>query len=167
MGEPSLRRLLILGTTRHLTCQPNMFNAALPSHLQQGKGAQQKLGVARRLLQERPLQFQNGNVRVKSWQPMSNSWSTFSQPDFVQALARRKTVREIASWQDFVHRVAQKLANSWSTPRQLLVNPLGSCRGLPCNSPLATPEKGGTGRKEVHYERGHLTKRISGTSEFF
>ena len=29
----------------------------------------------------------------KVGQPMSNSWSTSSQPDFVQALARRKTAR--------------------------------------------------------------------------
>ena len=35
----------------------------------------------------------------------------------------------------FVHRVAQKLANSSPTP-----HPMGSCRGLPCSSPLATPE---------------------------
>ena len=28
------------------------------------------LGVARRLLQERPLQFQHIHVRVKSWQPI-------------------------------------------------------------------------------------------------
>ena len=41
---------------------------------------------------------------------------------------------------DFVHRVAQKLVNSWSSPRQLPI-PMESCRGLPCNSSLATPEK--------------------------
>ena len=54
----------------------------------------------------------------KVGQPMSNSWSTSSQPDFVRALGRRKTVRKSPK-QDFVHRVAQKLANSWSTLRQL------------------------------------------------
>ena len=32
-----------------------------------------ELGVARGLLQERPLQSQHGNVRAKSWQLMSNS----------------------------------------------------------------------------------------------
>ena len=51
------------------------------------------LAVARGPLQERPLQFQHGNVRVKSWQPMSNSRSTSSQPDFVRALGRRKTAQ--------------------------------------------------------------------------
>ena len=42
---------------------------------------------------------------------------------------------EIGPRQDFIHRVAQKLANSLPTS-----HPMGSCRGLPCNSPLATPE---------------------------
>ena len=51
------------------------------------------LGVDGCLLQERALQFQHGNVRVKSWQPMSNAWSTSSQPDFVQPLGRRKIAR--------------------------------------------------------------------------
>ena len=71
------------------------------------------LGVARGLLQERPLQFQHGNVHVKSWQPMSNSWSTSSQQDFVRALGWRKNCTK-SPGQDFVHRVAQKLVNSWS-----------------------------------------------------
>ena len=56
------------------------------------------LAVARGLLQERPLQFQHGNIRVKSWQPMSNSWSTSSQPDLVRALGRgEKKQHEIAT----------------------------------------------------------------------
>ena len=76
------------------------------------------MGVAKGLLQERPLQFQHGNVRVKSWQPMSNPWSTSSQPDFVRNLGRRKTSTK-SPGQDFVYRVAQKLVNSWSTPLQL------------------------------------------------
>ena len=50
---------------------------------------------------------------------MSNSWSTSSQPDFVCTLGRRKTVSTKSPGQDFVHRVAQKLLNSWSIPRQL------------------------------------------------
>ena len=39
------------------------------------------------------LQFQHRNVRVKSWQPMSNSWPTSSQPALVRALGRRRTAR--------------------------------------------------------------------------
>ena len=101
------------------------------------------LGVARGLLQERPLQFQHGNVRVKSWQPMSNSWSASSRPDFVRALGRRKTTRNRPSkilytellkvgqllvncsqtphsiQARFCTQSCSKLANSWSTARQL------------------------------------------------
>ena len=33
--------------------------------------------LPRDLCKTDPLQFQHGIVRVKSWQPMSNSWSTF------------------------------------------------------------------------------------------
>ena len=146
------------------------------------------LGVARGLLQERHLQFQPRTVRVRSWQPASNSssasklanaqsppteprnpgtpkvhfkvrkmpfWTprkngifralkcTFgvsgfqgsvgglgvcnsSQPDIVCALGRRKTARK-SPRQDFVHRLAQTLANSWSTPRQL--PPHGNLQG--------------------------------------
>ena len=51
------------------------------------------VGCCQRTTTRKPLQFQHGNVRVKSWQPMSNSWSTSSQPDFVRAPGRRKTAR--------------------------------------------------------------------------
>ena len=40
------------------------------------------------------------------------------------------------------NRVAQKLVNSWSIPRQLF-HPIGNCRGLPCSHPLATPSQCG------------------------
>ena len=43
-------------------------------------------------------------------------------------------------------RLCKRLANSWSTPRQL-PHPMGSCRGLPCNSPLAAPEERKTQKK--------------------
>ena len=71
-----------------------------------------ELGIARGLLQERPLQFQHGNVRVKSWQPMSKSWSISSQPDFVRALGGRKQ-----------HEIAQAVfcTQSCSKVGQLLV----------------------------------------------
>ena len=39
------------------------------------------------------LQFQHRNVRVNNWQPMSNSWSTSSEPDFVRTLGQRETAR--------------------------------------------------------------------------
>ena len=151
-------------------------------------------GVARELPQERPLQFQHGNVRVKSWQPMSNSWSTSGQPNFARALGWRKPVRnrpskilhtellKIISFHfpymldflkvllDFKYmlnylilftfkqfcqifvtlqktfsdhtrciesNVGQLLANSSPT-----LHPMGSCKGLACNSPLATPKSG-------------------------
>ena len=66
---------------------------------------------------------------------MSNSWLTSSQPDFVRALGWRKTVR---------NRQGKILCTELFKSRQLLVNssptphPMGSWRGLPCNSPLAT-----------------------------
>ena len=37
----------------------------------------------------------------------------------------------------FYTQSAQKLANSWSIPTP---HPMESCKGLPCSSPLATPE---------------------------
>ena len=57
-----------------------------------------------------------GSIRATKvgWQPMSDSWSTSSQPDFVRALGRRRTARN-----RFAHRVAQKLTNSSSIPRQV------------------------------------------------
>ena len=96
------------------------------------------MGVARGLLQERPLQNQHGNACVKSWQPMSNSWSTSSQPDFVRALGRTKTARiaQARFCTQSCSKVGQLLVNSSPTP-----HPMGSCRGLPCSSPLATPEQ--------------------------
>ena len=85
-----------------------------------------RLGVARGPLQERPLQFRHGNVRVKSWQPMSNSWSTSGQPDFVRALARRKTVRNHPS-----KILYTELLKSSPTLGQLLANspPHGKLQG--------------------------------------
>ena len=78
------------------------------------------------LLQERPLQFQHGNVRVKSWQPMSNSWSTSSQPDFARPLGRRKTVRNRQG-----KILYTELLKSWPTLGQLLANapPHGKLQG--------------------------------------
>ena len=90
-----------------------------------------ELGVARGLLQERPLQFQYRNARVKSWQPMSNSWSTSSQPDFVRALGRRKPARNLWGkilYTELLSKVDQLLVRSSPTLR-----PMVSCRGLPCN----------------------------------
>ena len=46
----------------------------------------------------------------KVGRPLSNSWSTTSQPDFVRAFGRRKASTK-SPGQDFVHRVAQKLGN--------------------------------------------------------
>ena len=70
------------------------FAQSIRSHCGDLTNNAASLGVARRLLQERPLQLQHGNVRVKSWRPMSsNSWSISSQPDFVRAPGIRKTVR--------------------------------------------------------------------------
>ena len=65
-----------------------------------------------------PCNFNTEMFVPKVGQPLSNSWSTSSQPDFVRAFGRRKNSTK-SPGQDFVHRVAQTLANSWSTPRQL------------------------------------------------
>ena len=76
----------------------------------------QKFNLSDAFLKERPLQFQHRRVRVKSWQPMSNSWSTSSQPDFVRALGRRKNSSKSSKGKI----LCTELAHSWSTPRQLL-----------------------------------------------
>ena len=98
---------------------------APPSSLQ-SSSRRLYLGVAGGLLQERPLQFQHGNVRVKSWQPMSNSWSTSSQPDFVHALGSRNTVRNRPS-----KILYTELLKSCPTLGQLLANspPHGKLQG--------------------------------------
>ena len=65
----------------------------------------------------------------QNWQPMSNSWSTSSQPDFARALGRRRTSGNRPS-----KILYTELLKSWQTLGQLLANsrPMGSCRGLPC-----------------------------------
>ena len=77
-------------------------------------------------LQERPLQFQPGNVCVKSWQPMSNAWSASSEPDFVRALGRRTTAR-YRQGKIFYKELLQR----WPTLGQLLANspPHGKLQG--------------------------------------
>ena len=64
-----------------------------------------------------PCNFNTEMFVSKAGQPMSNSWSTSSWPDFVQVLAWRKTVRNRPS--KILYTELLKLANSWSTPRQL------------------------------------------------
>ena len=73
--------------------------------------------VARGLLKERPLQFQHGDVRVKSWQPISNSWSTSSQVGFARTPGRRKNSSKSPE-QDFY----TELLKSWSTFGHFLGN---------------------------------------------
>ena len=77
------------------------------------------------------------NRSRQSWQPLSNSWSTLSQPHFARALGRRKTARNRQGEILYTEcsKVGQLLVNSSPTP-----HPMGSCRGLPCSGPLATPE---------------------------
>ena len=77
-------------------------------------------------------------MSTKVGQPMSTSWSTSSQPDFVRALGRRITARNRQG-----KILYTELLKSWSTLGQLLANSptLGSCKGPPCSGPLATPEK--------------------------
>ena len=83
-----------------------------------------------------PCNF-NTEMFVKSWQPMSNSWSTSSQPNYVHALGRRKTARKRRAkiWYT-------ELLKSWPTIGQFLANSprRGTLQGLTCNSRLATPE---------------------------
>ena len=60
------------------------------------------LGVARGLPQERPPQFQHGNVRVKSWQPMSNSWSPLASRILTHSWQEKTNTK--SPGQDFVRR---------------------------------------------------------------
>ena len=66
----------------------------------------------------------------------SNSWSTFCEPDLVCVLGRSKTAR---NRQGSI--LSIKLLKSWSTLASPTPPPMRSCRALPCNSPLATPER--------------------------
>ena len=77
--------------------------------------------------------------------------STSSQPDFVQALGRRKTARIAGArfCTQSCSRVGQLLVNSLPTP-----HPMGSCRGLPCSSPLATPKC--WERDKNHQRKNHI-----------
>ena len=63
-----------------------------------------------------PCNFNTEMFVSKVGQPMSGSWSTSSQPDLVQALARRKTVRFRPS------KILSELLKSWPTLGQLLAN---------------------------------------------
>ena len=95
------------------------------------------LGVARGPLQERSLQFQTEMSASKVGNPC---------PTLGQLLARRilyvllvgEKQHEIARARfctQSCSKVGQLLVNSSPTPHTMR-----SCRGLPCNSPLATPE---------------------------
>ena len=96
------------------------------------------LGVARGLLQERPLQFQHRNVRVKSWPNPC--------PTLGQLLASRILYKLLLGVQQYEITQARLCTQRCSKVGQLLVNssptpdPMGSCRGLTCSSPLATPD---------------------------
>ena len=68
------------------------------------------LGVAKGLLQERPLQLQHGDVHVKVGNPCPTLGQLLANRILYALLVREKQ-HEIAG-QDFVHRVAQKLVNS-------------------------------------------------------
>ena len=84
-----------------------------------------------------PCNFNTEMFVSKVGQPLSNSWPTSSQPDLHALLVGEKQY-EIAKARFFTQscsKVGQLLVNSSPTP-----HPMGSCRGLPCNSPLATPE---------------------------
>ena len=58
------------------------------------KGVRQQLGVGS--LQETLLKLQHGSAHVKSWQPISNSWATSSEPDYACRLGRRDQQRRVA-----------------------------------------------------------------------
>ena len=93
------------------------------------------LGVARGLLQERPMQFQQMFVS-KVGNPC---------PTLGQLLASRILYKLLIGEKQYKLSQARFCTQSCSKVGQLLVNssptphPMGSCRGLPCNSPLATP----------------------------
>ena len=113
MGVVFNMRKLLCGVVFEINSY-NLLNFVREKVNGQKNNRMQGLGVSRGLLQERPLQFQHGLFRVKSWQPMSNSWSTSSQPDFVRALVGEKQ-HEITSARfctQSCSKVGQLLANS-------------------------------------------------------
>ena len=94
------------------------------------------MGVARGLLQERPLQF-NVEIFVSE---VGNPCPTLGQlltSRILYALLVWEKQHEIARARfctQSCSKVGQLLVNSSPTP-----HPMGSCRGLPCSSPLVTP----------------------------
>ena len=95
------------------------------------------LGVARGLLQERPLQFSTEMFVSKVGNP---------RPTLGQLLASRILYVLLVGEKQHEIARARFCTQSCSKVGQLLVNssptphPMGSCRGLPCSSPLATPD---------------------------
>ena len=82
------------------------------------------LGVASGLLQERPVPFQHGNIGVKSWQPMSTSWSTqLLASRILYALLVGEKQREIGR--------ARLWTQSCSKVGQLLLRSLPPFTGVP------------------------------------
>ena len=120
------------------------------------------LGVARGPLQERrPLQLQHGYVHK---QPMSNPWSTSSQPEFVRALGRRKRARRRQGKIFYT-----KLLKSWSTLGQLLANSSshGRLQGSSLqwssgNTRLAPRQIGSENRRKSHIRVSRDCTRIFG-----
>ena len=96
------------------------------------------LGVARGLLQEKPCNFNTEMFVSKVGQPC---------PTFGQLLASRILYALLVGKKQHDRQgkilyteLLKSWSNSWSNPCQP-PHPMGSCRGLPCSSPLATPEK--------------------------
>ena len=91
------------------------------------------------LPRERPLQFEHGNFSVST---VGNPCATVGQLParrILYALLVGEKQYEIATARFCTQsclKVSQLLVNSSATP-----HPMGSCRGLPCSSPLATPEQ--------------------------
>ena len=75
------------------------------------------LGCCQRTSARKTLQFQHGYVPVKTWQPMSSSCPTSSQPNCVRALGRRKPARNRRG-----KILYTELLKSWSTLGQCLAN---------------------------------------------
>ena len=97
------------------------------------------LGVARGLLQERPLQFNTEMFVSKVGNPCPRLGQLLACRILYALLAGEKQY-EIAKARfcsQSCSKVCQLLANSSTTP-----HPKGSCRHPPCSSPVATPDNG-------------------------
>ena len=113
--------------TSFKTCDPTL-NVTWRARPYEGSVAFAKIWVLPEdYCKKDPRNFNTEMFVSKVGQPMSNSWSTSSQPDLVRALGRRKTVRNRQG-----KILYTELLKSWPTLGQLLANspPHGTTAGV-------------------------------------